>query len=74
MKISSFHIFSPTFLLYHPGNRDVVGGILSALRAGQQGIIVRFSGDAIGVLPPKSESKLGPTEEPFLSTVKTVVE
>jgi len=27
MKISSFHISSPTFVLYHPGNWDVVGGI-----------------------------------------------
>ena len=59
MKISSFHNFSPTFLLYHPGYRDVVGGILSALRAGKHGTIVRFPGDAIGVLSPQSECNLG---------------
>jgi len=74
VKISSFHIFSSTFLLYHLGNRDIVGGILFALRAGQHGNIVRIPGDAIEVLSPKSESNLGLTEEAFSSTVKTVVE
>lgn len=63
VEISSFHVFAPTLLSYHPGNRDIVGGTVTTLRVRQHGIIVPFPGDA-KVLPfPKFESSLGPTEE-----------